>query len=73
MTVKNIIDDISRLTTNTASVVFESSKEMGEKLKSQVKSILTSMDLVSREEFEALKELCQKQSAEIEALKSKIK
>lgn len=69
---KNLLDDISRLATNTASAAFESSKDIGDKVKSQLHSILKSMDIVTREEFEVVRDLAEKQALEIIELKKEI-
>lgn len=69
---KNLIDDISRLATSTASAAFESGKDIGDKVKSQLHSVLKSMDIVTREEFEVVRELAEKQSLEIIELKKEI-
>ena len=70
--IKNLFEDISKLGTNAAAAMFESSQEMGAKFKEHLKSLLTSMDLVTREEFDVVKQLAEKNALENIELKSKI-
>ena len=66
------MEDISRLTSNAASIFGESGKAMQDKFKDQIKSLLEDMDFVTREEFEVLKSMVEKTRLENEGLKAKL-
>jgi len=70
--IKNLIGDISKLGSNAAAIMFESSQEFTAKLKEQVRNILPSMNLITREEFDVVKQLAEKNALENIELKKKI-
>ena len=69
----NFFEDISKLSGNAAGVIFESGKNLKSKIKEVVKSVLSDMDLVTREEFEVVKKMAEKARNENIALRDEIK
>lgn len=66
----NIFEDISKLSTNAASVFLENGKNIQDKLAAMIKPLIENMDFVTREEFDILKESLhnlQKENAELQA------
>ncbi len=67
-----IFDDIGRLMNEAAGVADGVRREIETAVKSQVERFVNDMDLVKREDFDALRELVQTQSGELKALKSEL-
>lgn len=65
-------DDISQLMTNAAGVAQGVREEMETVVKSRVERFLADSDLVTREEFEAVREMAQKAREENESLAARI-
>jgi len=67
------LDDLTNLMTNAVGAV----KGVGDEVKaigrSQAERLIAEMDLVSRDEFEVMKEMFEKSQAEISALRKEIK
>jgi BMFP domain-containing protein YqiC len=67
-----ILDDFARLMTDAAGAAQGVRKEMETALRAQAERVLNSMDVVQREEFEAVREMAAKARDENEALVSRI-
>jgi BMFP domain-containing protein YqiC len=74
-----IFDDIARLMTDAAGMAQGVRREAETVIKTQAERLLASMDVVTREEFEAVREMAvmareqnQKLAAQIEALERKL-
>ena len=67
-----IFDDLSQLATNAMGVAKGAADEAQTAMNSWVDRFLAERDLVTREEFDALKTMVEKQRKEITALKGKI-
>jgi BMFP domain-containing protein YqiC len=67
-----IFDDLGRLMNDAAGVVDGVRREAETVVKSQVQRFVADMDLVKREDFDALRELVQVQGEEIDALRKEI-
>jgi len=67
-----ILDEFAKLATDTAGVAQGVKREVETALRSQIERCLSKFDLVSREEFEAVKEMAAKARAENEALLQRI-
>ena len=67
-----ILDDIAKLLTDAAGAAQGVRREIENGLKAQLERLLNSMDLVQREEFEAVKEMAARARAENEALSARI-
>ena len=68
-----IFDDLGRLMNDAAGVADGVRREVETAVKSQAERFVADMDLVKREDFDALRELVQAQGEEIEALRAKRK
>lgn len=66
------LDDISQLMTNAAGVAQGVREEAETAVRQRMERWLADMDLVTREEFEAVREMAQKAREENEALKARI-
>jgi len=73
-----LFDELGKLMNNAAGVADGVRREIETVVKSQLERMMNDMDLVKREDYDALRELVQAQStelkaltAEVEALKSK--
>jgi BMFP domain-containing protein YqiC len=71
-TKNNIFEDLARVSTNVASLVFESAKNMQEGVKSKTQSFAKSADLVTVDEFEVVKKVAFKAKADGEILAKEI-
>ena len=71
-TKNNIFEDLARVSTNVASLVFESAKNMQEGVKSKTQSFAKSADLVTADEFEVVKKVAFKAKADGEILAKEI-
>ncbi len=66
------LDDLSNLLTNAAGAIKGVGDEMRAMGRSQADKIISEMDLISRDEFEVLKEMFTASQVEITALKKKV-
>jgi BMFP domain-containing protein YqiC len=67
-----IFDDIGRVVNEAAGVAGGVRREVETAVKSQAQRFVADMDLVKREDFDALRELVQVQGEEIDALRKEI-
>jgi BMFP domain-containing protein YqiC len=67
-----ILDDFAKLMTDAAGAMQGVGKEMETAVKAQAERWLNSMDVVKREEFEAVREMAVKAREENDALSAKI-
>lgn len=67
-----IFDELGKLMNNAAGVADGVRREIETVVKSQLERLVADMDLVKREDFDALRELVQAQSAEIKELKAAV-
>lgn len=67
-----IFDDISKLMTNAAGMAKGVRDEAEVAFRSRMERWLADMDMVTREEFDAVKAMAQKAREENEALKARI-
>ena len=67
-----IFDDLGKLMNNAAGIADGVRREIETVVKSQLERLMADMDLVKREDFDALRELVQAQSAEIKALQEDV-
>ena len=67
-----ILDDISQLMTNAAGVAQGVKDEAETAVRARMERLLADMDLVTREEFEAVREMAQKAREENERLEARI-
>lgn len=68
-TTSRIFDDIGRLMNDAAGVADGVRREVETAVKSQAERLVADMDLVKREDFDALRELVQAQGEEIAQLR----
>jgi len=66
-TTNKILDDLARVATSTLGTLQGVREEMESRLREQFERILTGMDLVTREEFEAVREMATRARQENEA------
>ena len=67
-----LFDDLSRLITDAAGVADGARREVETVVKAQFERLLAGMDVVKREEFEAVKDMAAKARDENEALAARI-
>jgi BMFP domain-containing protein YqiC len=67
-----ILDDLARLVTDAAGVAQGVRREAETVVRAQLDRLISSMDLVSREEFEAVRDMAARAREENEALKKRI-
>ena len=67
-----IFDDLGRLMNEAAGVADGVRREVETAVKAQVQRMIADMDLVKREDFDALRELVQVQGEEIAALRKEL-
>jgi BMFP domain-containing protein YqiC len=67
-----LFDDLSRLITDAAGVAEGARREVETVVKAQFERLLAGMDVVSREEFEAVKDMAAKARDENEALAARL-
>ncbi|HET6377149.1 MAG TPA: accessory factor UbiK family protein [Methylocella sp.] len=67
-----VFDDFARLMTDAAEVAQGVRREAENVMKSQLERLLASMDVVTREEFEAVKEMAAKARDENEKLSQRL-
>lgn len=68
-----ILDDIAQLMNDAAGVADGVRREVETAVKSQMERIVADLDLVKRDDYEALKELVRNQSEEIAQLHKDVK
>jgi BMFP domain-containing protein YqiC len=71
-TTGRLYDDLAKLMNDAAGVAQGVRREIDSVLRSQAERIMRDMDLVHREEFEAVKEMARLAREENEALKARI-
>lgn len=71
-TTNRIFDDLARLMTGAAGAADGARREFETLMKAQGERMLGTMDLVKREEFEAVKAMAQRAREENEELKTRI-
>ncbi len=67
-----IFDDLGRLMNDAAGVADGVRREVETVIRTQMERVTADMDLVKRDDFEALRELVRNQTDEIERLKAEI-
>jgi len=67
-----LFDELGKLMNNAAGVADGVRREIETVVKSQLERLVADMDLVKREDYDALRELVQAQSAELKALKAEV-
>ena len=67
-----ILDNISRLMTDAAGVATGMRREAEGVMRSQLERLVRDMDVVTREEFEAVREMAIRAREENEALKARL-
>jgi BMFP domain-containing protein YqiC len=67
-----IFDELGKLMNNAAGVADGVRREVDTMVKAQLERLVADMDLVMREDFDALRELVQTQDTEIQALKAEV-
>lgn len=72
MTQSRIFDDLGRLMNDAASVADGLRREVETMVKTQGERWIADMDLVKREDYDALRELVQAQGEEIAALRKEL-
>ncbi len=68
----NFLEDFAKLGGNLASIASEGGKDFQDKIKSLISNALRELDVVSREEFEVVKEMAEKARMENIALKAQL-
>lgn len=71
-TTNPILDDIARLASGVLGVASSARNEAEAAIKDRLQRLLSEMDLVPREEFEAVKEMAAKARSEQEKLEARI-
>ena len=69
---RRLLDDVSRLATSAAGLVQGAGKEAETLLRQRLERLLDGMDLVTREEFDAVKAMAAKARTENEVLSARI-
>ncbi len=72
MAQNRVYEDFSRLITDAAEMAQGVRREAETVIKSQIERLLASMDIVTREEFEAVKEMAAKARDENEKLSQRL-
>jgi BMFP domain-containing protein YqiC len=67
-----LFDELSRLITDAAGLAEGARREVETVVKAQFERLLAGMDVVKRDEFEAVKEMAAKARSENEALAARI-
>jgi BMFP domain-containing protein YqiC len=71
-TTNRFLDDLAKLMTDAAGAADGMKREVAALMKAQSERILREMDVVQREEFEAVKAMAEKARAENERLEARI-
>jgi BMFP domain-containing protein YqiC len=72
MTQSRVYEDLTRLVTDAAELAQGVRREAETAIKTQLERLLATMDVVTREEFEAVKEMAAKARDENEKLSRKV-
>jgi len=72
MAPNRVLDDFARLVTDATGVAQGLAREAETAVKSQLERVLASMDVVTREEFEAVKEMAARARDENDRLSQRI-
>lgn len=72
MSKDDLFDNLSKLTTGALSSVSGAKEDAENFIKSKVERIINDLELVQKEEFEALRAMVIAQAAEIKALKEQL-
>ena len=67
-----IFDNVGRMMNDAAGVADGVRREVESLVRAQAERLVMDMNLVKREDFDALRELVQAQSAELKALKAEV-
>ena len=67
-----ILDNVGRLMNDAAGMADGVRREVESMVRAQAERFIMDMDLVKREDYDALRELVQAQSAELRALKAEV-
>ena len=67
-----LFDNVGRLMNDAAGVADGVRREIESMVRAQAERFIMDMDLVKREDYDALRELVQTQSAELRALKAEV-
>ena len=67
-----LFDELGKLMNNAAGVADGVRREIETAVRSQLERMINDMDLVKREDFDALRELVQAQGAELKALTAEV-
>jgi BMFP domain-containing protein YqiC len=67
-----LFDELGKLMNNAAGVADGVRREIETAVTSQLERMINDMDLVKREDYDALRELVQAQSAELKALTAEV-
>jgi hypothetical protein len=67
-----LFDELGKLMNNAAGVADGVRREIETAVKSQLERMINDMDLVKREDYDALRELVQTQGAELKALTAEV-
>jgi BMFP domain-containing protein YqiC len=67
-----LFDELGKLMNNAAGVADGVRREIETAVKSQLERVINDMDLVKREDYDALRELVMAQSAELKALTAEV-
>ncbi len=67
-----ILDQLAKLMTNAAGAAKGVRDEIGTLIKTQAERLVNDLDLVPREEFEAMKAMAQKSRKEVELLNARL-
>lgn len=67
-----ILDNVGRLMNDAAGMADGVRREVESMVRAQAERFVMDMDLVKREDYDALRELVQAQSAELKALKAEV-
>jgi BMFP domain-containing protein YqiC len=71
-TTNRFLDELARLMTDAAGAADGLKREVGSVMRAQAERLLHDMDVVQREEFEAVKAMAEKARAENERLEARI-
>lgn len=67
-----VLDELAKLVTDAAGAAQGVRREMGTAMRSQSEKLLNSLDVVQREDFEAMREMAVKTRTENAALSTKV-
>lgn len=67
-----LMDDLARMMSGATGAMFDMKREMETMIAGQMEKFLGKMNLVSRDEFEALREMARKNREENETLKTRL-